>query len=129
VSEAWPEWPVARLDELPVPGARGFLAGDGDWPFRGFVVRRADRLYAYANICPHQRHPLDLLPDEFLVDDGRLIRCASHGALFEPDTGRCVFGPCIGKFLVRLPCRVNAGVVYVRAPASLRGAEGIFETN
>jgi nitrite reductase/ring-hydroxylating ferredoxin subunit len=122
VRDNWPEWPVTRFDDLSVPGARGFLVGDGDWPFRGIVVRQASEVYAYANVCPHQRHALDLVPDDFLAADGRLIRCASHGAMFTLEDGRCVIGPCVGKHLMKLECRVDNGVVLVRAPESLRDA-------
>jgi nitrite reductase/ring-hydroxylating ferredoxin subunit len=126
-SESWPEWPVCNVDDLPDPGAQGFYVGDGEWPFRGFVVREGPDIFAYANICPHQRHPLDMLENQFLVDDGKLIRCASHGALFEPGTGRCVAGPCAGKSLMRLAVRIdkNQGVI-VTAPASLRDAGPII---
>ncbi len=120
-ASAWPEWPVCRVEDIDDPGARGFLVGDGDWPFRGFVVRRDGRLYAYANVCPHARRPLDMLPDEFLIGDGSMIRCSSHGAMFVPETGECVFGPCVGARLLRLEAREDAqGRVIVRAPASLR---------
>ena len=30
---------VARLADLGDPGAREFFVGDGDWPFRGFLVQ------------------------------------------------------------------------------------------
>lgn len=136
-SDAWPEWLICTLDGIGPSGARGFLVGDGDWPFRGFIVRAGDELYAYANICPHRRHPLDMLPDQFLVDDGRLIRCGSHGALFTPETGECVFGPCVGDQLMSLPLRVDErGGIYVRAPDNLQvalvmepGEEGFSGTN
>ena len=126
---AWPVWGVCRIEQLDDPGARGFLVGDGDWPFRGLVVRHGGRVYAYANVCPHRRHPLDLVPDSFLVDGGRLLRCASHGALFEPDTGLCIYGPCCGRRLMGLSCWIDGDVVRVRAPASLLDAGSIIETN
>ena len=37
---------VGRLEELDDPGCREFTIGDGDWPFRGFVVRRGEAVYA-----------------------------------------------------------------------------------
>lgn len=114
----WPEWPVARLTDLPDPGARGFLVGDGEWPFRGFVVHKDGEFSAYANVCPHARHPLDFPADRFLTPDGELLRCASHGALFEPLTGKCVLGPCVGRYLLRLEVRVHEDRLWVRAPAS-----------
>ena len=32
---------ICALQELDDPGARGFTLGEGEWPLRGFVVRRA----------------------------------------------------------------------------------------
>jgi nitrite reductase/ring-hydroxylating ferredoxin subunit len=123
----WPEWPVCRFDDLADPGAKGFFVGDGEWPFRGFVVRRGAEVFAFANICPHQRHPLDLDPDDFLTGDGESIRCSSHGALFSPESGLCIFGPCVGQSLMQLESRKGAdGNVLVTAPASLRDAGPII---
>ena len=83
--------------------------------------RRNGEVFAYANICPHARHPLDMLPEEFLAQDGSMIRCMSHGAMFLPETGECVFGPCVGASLLRLEHRLDDdGCIHVRAPDSLR---------
>lgn len=115
----WPEHAACRLDQLPDPGAREFFVGEGDWPFRGLVVRRQGQVHAYANNCPHKNHPLNLADDDFLVKvpgGGELLHCASHGALFVPENGLCVVGPCAGRSLTRLACRVADGVVLVRAP-------------
>lgn len=99
---------LCTLEELAARGARGFSVGEGDWPLRGFVVALPDGgLRAYVNTCPHAGHPLDLLPHRFLTADRSLIVCASHGALFEPSTGRCVAGPCSGRSL--RPLAVSAG--------------------
>jgi nitrite reductase/ring-hydroxylating ferredoxin subunit len=54
---------------------------------------------AYRNECPHTGGELDWIEGDFLDADGRLIVCATHGALFEPATGRCVAGPCRGAAL------------------------------
>jgi nitrite reductase/ring-hydroxylating ferredoxin subunit len=119
--EGWPERAACRLDELPDPGAREFFVGAGDWPFRGIVVRRNAAVCAFANVCPHKGHPLNLADDDFLVTvpgGGPLLRCASHGALFVPESGLCLVGPCAGRGLRRLECRVADGVVLVRAPDS-----------
>ncbi len=120
---------MCRFDALGDPSARGFNVGGGDWPFRGFVVRRGEQIFAYANVCPHQRHPLDFPADRFLIEDGRLIRCASHGALFVAETGLCVAGPCQGRSLMSLGCRIESERVLVRAPASLRDVEPIVDAS
>jgi nitrite reductase/ring-hydroxylating ferredoxin subunit len=115
---------ACRLQDLADPGAREFVVGEGDWPFRGIVVHRAGAVYAYANVCPHKGHPLNLDDDDLLVTvpgGGQLLRCASHGALFVPETGLCLFGPCSGRSLRRLECRVQDGAVLVHAPDSVAG--------
>lgn len=110
---------VARLGDIPDPGAREFFVGAGDWPFRGFLVLVDGALRAYANVCPHKGHPLNLRDDDFLVPGERLLVCASHQALFEPESGLCVLGPCAGRKLRALECWVEGGAVMVRSPPGL----------
>ena len=114
------EWQVARLDAIAEPGALEFCVGDTDWPFRGFVVRWNGKVYAYANSCPHAGHPLNLSPDGFFDAEKNLLLCSSHGAVFTPDSGACVGGPCSGAKLNALKCTVRNESVFVRAPASER---------
>ena len=110
---------VGPLNELGDPDCREFQIGDGDWPFKGFVVRRGDEVYAYQNFCVHVGHPLNWVPNGFLTKDRSAIICASHGAQYEIDTGLCFAGPCIGKTLRSVDCEVRDGVVYVVGPTSL----------
>jgi nitrite reductase/ring-hydroxylating ferredoxin subunit len=100
---------ICRLDDLPDPGARAFTAGSGEWPLQGFVVRRGQSAYAYLNRCPHRGHALNWHPERFLTPDGRLIMCASHGAVFAIADGACMGGPCRGNGLVRLELCVQDG--------------------
>lgn len=111
---------VGQVSELDDPGCREFSIGEGDWPFRGFVVRQGDAVYAYQNYCMHVGHPLNWKPDEFLTKDKSKIMCASHGALYDIETGECVAGPCPGKLLRRIEARIENGEVVVRGPNSLR---------
>jgi nitrite reductase/ring-hydroxylating ferredoxin subunit len=115
-----PEWQVADVDAIAEPGAIEFRVGEDNWPFRGILVRWNGAIYAYANSCAHLGHPLNIEPDRFFNPDRELLVCASHGALFEPATGKCVAGPCTGAGLRVLACRVEDGRIYVRAPASQR---------
>ena len=73
----------------------------------GFAVNHEGQAYAYVNSCPHVGTPLDLFPNELLDEDGHLLVCATHGALFAPDTGSCLAGPCAGDRLAPLPVRVE----------------------
>jgi len=107
---------VGRLDEIDDPGCREFTIGDGDWPFRGFIVRQGDEVYGYRNYCKHVGHPLNFKPDSFLTKDQTMIICASHGALYEIDTGLCVAGPCPGKTLTAVTVEIVDGMIVVEGP-------------
>jgi nitrite reductase/ring-hydroxylating ferredoxin subunit len=109
---------VCRFDELEDPGSREFRIGEGDWPFRGFVVRKGDRVYAYQNYCLHAGHPLNWQPDRFLTEDGTQIICASHGAIYEIENGVCSSGPCPGKQLRPVTVTIKDGLVVVSGPES-----------
>jgi nitrite reductase/ring-hydroxylating ferredoxin subunit len=110
---------VGRLDELDDPGCREFSIGDGDWPFRGFVVRKGESVYAYQNFCVHVGHPLNWSPDKFLNRDGTALICASHGATYEIETGYCYAGPGNGRTLRKVDIAVRDGVIYVTGPDSM----------
>jgi len=110
---------IGALDELADPGCREFAIGDGDWPFRGFIVRKGDDVYAYQNFCAHVGHPLNWKPDSFLTKDEDAIICASHGALYEIETGECFAGPCKGRSLRQVSTAIRNGVVYVCGPDSM----------
>ena len=109
---------VGPLDEFEDPGCREFSIGEGDWPFRGFVVRKGDAVYAYQNFCAHVGHPLNWRPHSFLTPDRDQIICASHGARYEIETGACAGGPCRGRALRQVECEVRNGLVVVRGPTS-----------
>jgi len=81
----------------------------------GFVVNFDGRYHAYVNRCAHAGTPLDWWPNEFFTDDRRLLVCASHGALYEPDSGRCAGGPCGGGALWPLVVKIEDGRVIVSA--------------
>ena len=110
---------VGALADIDDPGCREFSIGDGDWPFKGFVVHRGGKVFAYQNYCMHVGHPLNWMPDAFLTKDRSAIMCASHGAVYEIDTGLCVAGPCIGKVLNKVDVAVRDDVVYVEGPDSM----------
>lgn len=91
---------LCSIDDLQTTGARGFSLGEGEWPLHGLVVQLEDGgIRAWVNRCPHAGHQLNLQAHRFLTADRRWLRCSSHGAHFDPDSGLCVAGPCVGKSL------------------------------
>jgi len=97
---------LCSLTELEVTGSKGFAVGEGDWPLRGFLVKTSKGVAAYVNYCPHAGHPLNFKADKFLTPDRNLILCASHGALFTRDEGKCIAGPCPGQSLTPVPVEI-----------------------
>lgn len=116
---------ICALHELADPGAKGFTMGDGEWPLRGFVVRRGTQVRAYVNHCPHAGFPLNWSPDAFLAPGTPLILCSMHGALFEIESGLCVSGPCGGLRLRALPVRVERGYVMLEEGVPLEEPAGL----
>lgn len=64
-----------------------------------FAVRYQGRVYAFVNRCAHVSLELDFMPGHFFDSSGDYLICATHGALYEPDSGRCAAGPCNGRGL------------------------------
>lgn len=111
---------LCALEDVGDPGTRGFEIDVGlAQPYRVFVVRKGGVLAAYRNRCPHTGAPLEWLPDQFLDLDGSFIQCAIHGALFRPEDGYCVRGPCTGESLRRIPLEVVEGRLSVTLPTTL----------
>lgn len=86
------------------------------------VVRWQGTLTAWRNRCPHLDVAMQYRKDRFMSGDGQHIVCFAHGALFRPDTGLCVLGPCLGQSLQPQALTVddNGAVWLVNTAASDR---------
>lgn len=62
----------------------------------GFVVRYDGKPHAYLNRCAHVPIELDWAEGEFFESSGLYLMCATHGAIYVPDSGLCAGGPCKG---------------------------------
>jgi nitrite reductase/ring-hydroxylating ferredoxin subunit len=81
-----------------------------------FILHHRGRHHAYVNRCPHAGTTLDAWPNEFFTEDGRYLICATHGAVFAPDTGLCLHGPCPGARLEPLRVERRDGQLVVTCP-------------
>jgi nitrite reductase/ring-hydroxylating ferredoxin subunit len=61
-----------------------------------FFVRYEGRAHGYLNRCAHVPMELDWAEGQFFESSGLYLMCATHGAIYAPDTGKCVGGPCRG---------------------------------
>lgn len=102
---------LCKTSDIPEGRARGFEVEAQQY----IVVREQQSFYVYHNRCPHMGVPLNWLPDDFVDPHSELLRCATHGALFLPETGECVAGPCAGQFLSRIPFSVQADQIILDA--------------
>jgi nitrite reductase/ring-hydroxylating ferredoxin subunit len=64
-----------------------------------FFVRYDGKPFGYLNQCAHVPMELDWSAGKFFESSGLYLMCATHGAIYEPDTGKCVGGPCRGARL------------------------------
>jgi nitrite reductase/ring-hydroxylating ferredoxin subunit len=78
-----------------------------------FAIRFRGRVYAYLNRCTHVPVELDWQPGEFFDYSGLYLICAMHGALYAPESGRCLGGRCDGKGLRKLDVVERDGDVYL----------------
>lgn len=93
------EYPLCRLDDLPVGVSKGITVRPGARYADIVLVRTENGIFAYRNCCPHTGAPMEWEPDQFLDYTGTAIQCGIHGALFRIDDGYCVSGPCVRQSL------------------------------
>lgn len=100
---------ICQADEIADGTARGYLVAGQSL----IVVKFDQRSYVYRNRCPHLGIPLQWQQDEFMDPGSELLRCATHGALFLPDSGECIAGPCAGDRLTAAEFVVKEGKLYL----------------
>jgi nitrite reductase/ring-hydroxylating ferredoxin subunit len=99
---------LCHSDELGEGTSRGF-----DPTARGrdtlFVVKQQGAVYAYEDECPHVAGGrMAWRKDAYMDASGTKIICYAHGAVFVPETGLCIKGPCLGQFLKSIPIHIGA---------------------
>ena len=82
-------------------GIRFAIVRDGR-TLPAFAVRFHGKVRAYVNECRHQASELDWEPGEFFDADKLYLVCATHGAMYAPDSGVCIAGPCGGARLASI---------------------------
>lgn len=90
-----------------------FVVQRGGQGVAAFAVRYRGKVYAYINRCAHVAVELDWQPGRFFDSDGLYLICATHGALYRPESGACVEGPCRGGRLEMLPVVERDGGVFL----------------
>src|SRR3954471_3920344 len=97
---------VARVADMAPGSVKKFWLICEKYRIDGFLINYRGGFHAYVNRCRHMTTPLDFVRYKFFTDDGRHLVCLTHGALYDPESGVCVDGPCKGQSLYPLPVRV-----------------------
>lgn len=108
------ESPLCRLDDLGPADALGVR------PIHGVpsivVVRTQQRIQGFANVCPHNGSPLARQARRgYLLENpsGPVLRCDVHNAHFDPFSGQCTKGPCVGHHLSPVALRIEQGRIFL----------------
>ena len=81
-------------------------------PAPAFAVRYKGEVHGYLNRCAHVAMELDWQEGVFFDEAGRDLLCSTHGAAYDPRSGRCLGGPCGRGPLVKLRIEERDGGVY-----------------
>lgn len=79
----------------------------------GILAMTEAGLKAFENRCRHLPLPLDYGDGQFMDPSGQWLTCQTHGAMYEPTTGKCVEGPCRGASLRALPLEEKEGRLFI----------------
>lgn len=99
---------LGRADEVPHAGAR-LADADG---VSLILSRCGDQVRAFRNRCTHADYPLQRADGRLIVQEGRYVVCAVHGASYRLDDGACAGGPCNGRALEAIAIIVRDGVIF-----------------
>jgi nitrite reductase/ring-hydroxylating ferredoxin subunit len=105
---------VARVGELAHGASKKFKIRRGEFDIEALLINYQGNFFAYLNRCPHVGISMDWVDNQFFTVDRRYLMCANHGAVFEPPTGECVWGPCVGAALQKLALEIEGEKIFAR---------------
>lgn len=98
---------LCHIDDIENDNTKGFIENENGQDTI-FIVKKNGELYCWKNACPHmQGAPMAWRKDHYLNTKKTHLACFAHGALFEPTTGLCIQGPCLGEKLEKVELFVN----------------------
>jgi nitrite reductase/ring-hydroxylating ferredoxin subunit len=103
---------LARLQDIPNTSAVVVYVGEGDAPVSLILTRQGEAIACFRNRCAHANYPLQRADGRIVVQEGRYLVCAAHGASYTLSDGACAGGPCNGDGLERIAIVVRDGVVF-----------------
>ncbi len=114
---------LCGFDEIPADGGLERVFGAEPDPLRLVLLRAAEGVACFVNVCPHFSLPLNHEPGRFLVFDDAVV-CAHHTAFFRLSDGICTDGPCRGVGLERVAVH-RIGNDVLMGPGELASPEAL----
>ncbi len=103
---------LAMLDELPDHGGKEIIFTEDRFRTSIFIQKTEAGVGVFLNFCPHAGTPLNMFNEKFMDLRGKYLLCRTHGAMFDPKDGKCVQGPCKGKYLRSVAHTIKDGAIY-----------------
>lgn len=94
------------LEDLESHRAMRFVSVQMGVKKEAFAITFEGQIRAYENRCRHLPLSLDHGDGQFFDTEERFLLCQNHGAVFDPLTGLCVQGPCVGASLTPLKVEI-----------------------
>ncbi len=105
---------LCDISDIPEHGGKEVVFKEGRFHVSVLIQRLNGVIKIYDNHCPHAGTPLNMFDEKFLNLDGTQLICRTHGALFEHSTGICTQGPCEGKHLREIDCKITETAIYTK---------------
>ena len=116
---------IGRVGELGHGESKKFMLACGENNFEAMLINFEGKHFAYLNQCRHIGISLDWVDNQFFSEDSRYLVCANHGAIYEPITGECIWGPCAGASLHAVPLEIHEGKIFARCPETNHGPDRV----
>ena len=107
---------VGQVGDLAHGKSKKFTLRCGGDRVEAMLINYQGDLFAYVNRCRHVGISLDWVDNQFFSEDRRYLICANHGATYEPKTGECIWGPCVGASLQGVPLEIDGQKIFARCP-------------
>ena len=109
---------IGRVGELTHGKSKKFTLRCEGNRVEAMLINFQGEHFAYVNRCRHVGISLDWVDNQFFTEDSRYLMCANHGATYEPKSGECIWGPCVGASLQGVPLEIAGEKIFARCPAS-----------
>jgi nitrite reductase/ring-hydroxylating ferredoxin subunit len=105
---------LATLDELRAKRTIKFTFQQEGISREGFIGWIDGQVVCYENLCRHLPLTLDYGDGQFLTANNEHFICQTHGAIYDPQTGLCVAGPCAGASLKKIPVELIGDEIWMQ---------------